>query len=257
VLVLLGAVGFVLLIACANVANLLLARAAAREGEMAVRTALGAGRGRLVRQLLTESVCLALLGGTLGLLLAVWGVEFLVALQPQDVPRLQEVRVDVVVALFTLALSIATGIVFGLVPAFSSTRGGLTGALKEGGRGALTGRAGARMRASLVVAEMAVALVLLAGAGLLIRSFVRLAAVDPGFRVEDALTFDVTLPDARYAAEPQQIGFFDRLMPRLRSIPGVEDAGAVLGLPLSGLSIVLTFEVAGRPPLPPAQQAFH
>jgi len=254
VLVLLGAVGFVLLIACANVANLLLARAAAREGEMAVRTALGAGRGRLVRQLLTESVCLALLGGTLGLLLAVWGVEFLVALQPQDVPRLQEVRVDVVVALFTLALSIATGIVFGLVPAFSSTRGGLTGALKEGGRGALTGRAGARMRASLVVAEMAVALVLLAGAGLLIRSFVRLAAVDPGFRVEDALTFDVTLPDARYAAEPQQIGFFDRLMPRLRSIPGVEDAGAVLGLPLSGLSIVLTFEVAGRPPLPPAQQ---
>jgi putative ABC transport system permease protein len=162
--------------------------------------------------------------------------------------------VDVVVALFTLALSIATGIVFGLVPAFSSTRGGLTGALKEGGRGALTGRAGARMRASLVVAEMAVALVLLAGAGLLIRSFVRLAAVDPGFRVEDALTFDVTLPDARYAAEPQQIGFFDRLMPRLRSIPGVEDAGAVLGLPLSGLSIVLTFEVAGRPPLPPAQQ---
>jgi putative ABC transport system permease protein len=254
VLVLLGAVGLVLLIACANVANLLLARAAARESEMAVRAALGAGRWRLVRQLLTESVILSFIGAGLGLLIAVWGIEFLIELRPQGIPRLDDVGVDTTVAVFTLGLALATGLIFGMVPAFQSTRTGLASTLKEGGRGALTSRSGARMRGALVVAEMAVAVTLLAGAGLLIRSFAKLASVDPGFRVAQALTFELTLPDSRYRDEAQEVSFFDQLLPRLRAIPGVQEAGAVLSLPLSGASIVLSFEVDGRPPVPPSQQ---
>jgi predicted permease len=252
--VLLGAVGFVLLIACVNVANLLLARAAAREGEIAVRTALGAGRWRLVRQLLTESVILAVVGGGLGLLLAVWGVEGLLALEPQGIPRLNEVRVDPSVIVFTMGVSLLTGFLFGLVPAFQSTRSGISATLKEGGRGALTSRGGSRMRTGLVIAEVALAVMLLAGAGLLIRSFSRLSAVDPGFQVQPALTFELSLPETRYGDEEAQIAFFDQLMPTLRAIPGVQDAGAVISLPLSGSSLVLTFEVAGRPPVPPSQQ---
>jgi putative ABC transport system permease protein len=254
VFLLLGAVGFVLLIACVNVANLLLARAAARESEIAVRAALGAGRGRLLRQLLTESVILSLIGGGLGLLLAVWGVRLLIDLQPQGIPRLDNVKVDAVVVFFTLTLTVITGVVFGLVPAFQSTAGGLASSLKESGRGALTSRGGSRLRSTLVVAEMAIAVVLLAGAGLLIRSFVKLAAVDPGFRAGETLTFELSLPDSRYEKEPQQVAFFEQLMPRLRSIPGVKSAGAVMLLPLSGSSFVLSFVVAGRPPLPPSQQ---
>jgi putative ABC transport system permease protein len=254
VLVLLGAVGFVLLIACVNVANLLLARAAARESEMAVRTALGAGRGRLVRQLLTESVMLGLLGAGFGLLLAVWGVEILIGMQPQGIPRLDDVSIDRTVMLFALLLAVFTGLVFGLVPAVQSTRGAVAGTIKESGRGALTSRSGSRVRSALVIAEMALAVMLLAGAGLLIRSFTKLASVDPGFRVEQALTFEVSLPDLRYEKEPQQVMFFDQLLPRLSSIPGVRSAGGVLSLPLNGSSFVLTFEVAGRPPVPPAQQ---
>ena len=254
VLMLLGAVGFVLLIACVNVANLLLARAAARESEMAVRTALGAGRGRLVRQLLTESVMLGLLGAGFGLLFAVWGVEILIGMQPQGIPRLDDVSVDRTVVIFAVSLAVLTGLVFGLVPAMQSTRGGVAGTLKESGRGALTSRSGSRVRSALVIAEMALAVMLLAGAGLLIRSFTRLAAVDPGFRVEPALTFELSLPDSRYEQEPQQVMFFDQLLPRLKSIPGVRSAGGILSLPLSGTSMVLNFMVAGRPPVPPAQQ---
>jgi putative ABC transport system permease protein len=254
VLVLLGAVGFVLLIACANVANLLLARAAARETEMAVRTALGAGRGRLVRQLLTESVILSVVGAGFGLLIAVWSVELLISLRPQGIPRLNTVRVDGTVVAFTAGLAVLTGLIFGLVPAFQATRTRLASTLKEGGRGALTTRGGMRMRGALVIAEMALAVMLLTGAGLLIRSFVKLASVDPGFHVEQALTFELSLPDSRYEREPQQVAFFEQLIPRLRSVPGVRDVGAVLSLPLSGSSLVLTFEVAGRPPVPPAQQ---
>jgi len=253
-LILLGAVGFVLLIACVNVANLLLARAAVRENEMAVRTALGAGRGRLVRQLLTESVLLSLFGAGLGLLLAVWGVDMLIGLQPQGLPRLDNVRVDATVTLFTLVLAVGTGVLFGLVPALQTTRSSIAGGLKEAGRGALTSRSGSRVRSVLVVSEIALAVMLLAGAGLLIRSFTRLASVDPGFRLEPALTFELTLPDARYEKEPQQVAYFEQLMPKLRAIPGVQSAGAVVSLPLTGASIVLNFEIGGRPPVPPSQQ---
>jgi putative ABC transport system permease protein len=254
VLVLLGAVGFVLLIACTNVANLLLARAASRETEMAVRNALGAGRGRLVRQLLTESAILGIVGGALGLLLAIWGVDALVGLEPQGIPRLSEVRIDGTIVGFTMVLSIATGLVFGLVPAFHSTDASLSGPLRAAGRGALTTRSGSRMRGALVVAEMALAVVLLAGAGLLIRSFTRLASVDPGFHAEQALTFELSLPDSRYEDEPRQLAFFDQLMPRLRAIPGVQSAAGVMMLPLAGSNFVLSFEVAGRPDVPPSQQ---
>ena len=252
VLVLFGAVGFVLLIACTNVANLLLARAAARESEMAVRTALGANRSRLVRQLLTESVLLSMVGAGAGLLLAVWGVDLLTRLKPAGIPRLENVRVDGVVILFTLATAIVTGVLFGLVPAFNATR--LSSALKEGGRGAVGARSGSRVRGALVVAELALAVMLLAGAGLLLRSFVKLQAVDPGFTVKPALTFDLTLPDARYREDASRVAFFDRLMPRLRALPGVRAASSVLGLPLNGLDLILSFEVQGRPPVPPAQQ---
>jgi putative ABC transport system permease protein len=253
-LVLQGAVLAVLLVACANVANMLLARSVARRRELSIRAAIGASGGRLVRQLLTESVLLSLFGGGLGLLLAVWGVDMLIGLQPQGVPRLDNVRIDATVALFTFALAIGTGVLFGLVPALQTTRGSLSGSLKEAGRGALTSRSGSRVRSALVVSEIALAVTLLAGAGLLIRSFTRLASVDPGFRVEQALTFELTLPDARYEKELQQVAYFDQLIPKLRAIPGVQAAAAVVSLPLSGSSIVLTFEIAGRPPLPPSQQ---
>jgi putative ABC transport system permease protein len=253
VLVLLGAVGFVLLIACANVANLLLARAASRETEMAVRTALGAGRGRLIRQLLTESVMLAMIGAGLGLLLAVWGVAFLTSLKPQGIPRLENVRIDGTVILFTMAVAVLTGVLFGLIPAFTATRG-VAASLKESGRGAATHRASARVRGALVIAELALAVMLLAGAGLLMRSFVKLQAVDPGFRPEQALTFELTLPDARYAEDAPRIAFLDQLLPRLRALPGVRAVAGVMGLPLSGMDFIISFEVEGRPPVPPAQQ---
>src|SRR3954469_8381233 len=232
VLVLLGAVAFVLLIACTNVANLLLARAAARGSEMAVRTALGAGRGRLVRQLLTENVLLSLLGAGFGLLLAEWGVALLVGLKPEGIPRLDNVRVDASVIFFTIAIGVVTGILFGLVPALTATRT-LSSTLKESGRGAVTGRGSSRVRGVLVVAELALAVMLLAGAGLLMRSFMKLQAVDPGFRPEQALTFELSLPDSRYAEDSARIGFFDQLLPRLRALPGVRSVAAVMGLPLS------------------------
>lgn len=253
VLVLFGAVGFVLLIACTNVANLLLARAASRESEMAVRRALGAGRLRLLRQLLTESVILAAVGGALALLFAVWGIDWLVSLRPEGIPRLSDVRVDPTVITFTMLVSIATGILFGIVPALQATTS-LAGTLKESNRGRLTTPHGSRMRGVLVIGEMALAVMLLAGAGLLIRSFIKLASVDPGFHAAQALTFELSLPDVRYEEDGAQLAFFDQLVPRLRAIPGVQKVAAVQLLPLSGASFVITFEVAGRPPLPPSQQ---
>ena len=253
VLILLGAVGFVLLIACTNVANLLLARAASRGSEMAVRTALGANRRRLVQQLLTESVLLSLVGAGFGLLLAVWGVDLLTRLKPEGIPRLDNVRIDGTVILFTMATAIVTGVLFGLVPAFSATRG-LSNTLKESGRGAVSARGSQRVRGVLVVVELALAVMLLAGAGLLLRSFVKLQAVDPGFKVEPALTFDISLPDARYKEDERRVAFFDQLLPRLRALPGARSASAVMGLPLSGLNFIISFAVKGRPPVPPAQQ---
>ena len=253
VLVLLGAVGFVLLIACANVANLLLARAAARESEMAVRTALGAGRSRLLRQLLTESVILSLCGAGVGLLFAIWGVAFLTSLQPDGIPRLEAVQVDGTVIAFTLGVAVLTGLIFGLIPALHATRG-VSHSLKESGRGAVTSRAGARVRGTLVVIEMALAVMLLAGAGLLLRSFVRLQAVDPGFRPDRTLSFELTLPDSRYQADAKRVAFFDQLLSGLRALPGVSSVGTVMGLPLTGMDFNISFEIGGRPPLSPADQ---
>jgi putative ABC transport system permease protein len=254
VLVLLGAVGFVLLIACANVANLLLARSATREEEIAVRAALGARRSRLVRQLLTESVLLSVAGAGLGLLLAVWGVEILIGLAPASIPRLNDVRVDRVVLGFTAALAMLTGAVFGIAPALHSTRAALASNLKDGGRGAVTSRARARMRGALVIVEMAIAIVLLAGAGLLIRSFARLAAVDPGFKPDGVLAFDLALPEGSYAEEARRAVFFEQLLENLQSTAGVSAAGAALAVPLTGTNIIFSFTVEGRPPLPVAQQ---
>ena len=244
-LVLLGAVGFVLLIACANVANLLLSRAAARGKEIAIRSALGASRDRLVRQLLTESAILSLAGGAVGLVLAYWGVRTLGAINAGNLPRAEEIRVDGVVALFTLAVSLLAGLVFGLAPALHAARPNLQSTLKEGGRGSAGDRGSQSLRRMLVVAETALALTLLTGAGLLIKSFARLQGVDPGFVPERMLTFNLALPDARYAENPQQIAFFDRVLPALRAAPGVHSAGATSVMPFGGGWSTASFEVEG------------
>jgi putative ABC transport system permease protein len=252
--VLLGAVGFVLLIACANIANLLLARAASRETEFAVRLALGAGRRRLMRQVLSETVLLALAGGVIGVLLAQWGTALLIALQPRDVPRLGEVRVDGAVFAFTAGIALFTGLLFGALPAFQLSRATLIGSLKEGGRGALASRSSARARSTLVVAEMALAVTLLAGAGLLINSFGRLVRVDPGFQPEQTLAFSLYAPPADYESDAEVNQLYGTLLERIRALPGVRSAGGVLALPLTGTWMIISFEVGGREPPPPGQQ---
>jgi putative ABC transport system permease protein len=252
-LVLLGAVGLVLLVACVNVANLLLARVAARETELAVRAALGAGRVRLVRQLLTESLLLALCGGAAGLLLAVLIVDGLVALAPQGVPRLAEVSVSRTVVVFAAALSIVTTVLFGAFPALHTSRRTTAQALRQGSRGILRGGRGG-LRGSLVVGQIALAMVLLAGSALLLRSFVLLRGVSPGFRTEKALAFRVSLPDSAYAEDAQRLSFHDELQRRLGALPGVRSVGAVAGLPLGGTHFNISFAVDGRPEVPPAQQ---
>jgi putative ABC transport system permease protein len=253
-LVLLGAVGFVLLIACANVANLLLARAAARQSEMALRTALGAARGRLVGQLLTESLLLGLLGGALGLLLAYAGTDLLLALRPEGIPRLDDVGVDATVIGFTLAVSLGTGLLFGLVPALHVTRADLTAVLAEAGRGGPVGRQGQRTRSLLVVAEVALAVMLLVGAGLLMRSFLQLQQVDPGFRPEQALATQLSLPARSYPDDDRRAAFYGALIERLEALPGVTSVGAVNVLPMSDDRMVINFAVRGREPLPPGEQ---
>jgi putative ABC transport system permease protein len=252
-LLLLGAVAFVLLIACANVANLLLARLASREREIAVRTALGAGRVRLVRQMVTESLVLFLAGGSLGLLLAVWVTRVLVALYGRDLPRAQEIGLDGRVLLFTLGLSLVTGLLFGLAPALSATRGSLFGALKEGGRAVAGGARGRRLRQLLILGEVAVALVLLVGAGLLLRSFARLRAVDPGFRPEGVLTAEIALPIKRFPDDAPRIALTRELLGRLQAIPGVQSADTVAPLPLTLQDYVRVFLVEGRPEPPSSE----
>jgi predicted permease len=251
-LLLLGAVGFVLLIACVNVANLLLARGAAREAEVAVRVALGAGRGRIVRQLITESLVLAVVGGGAGLLLATLTLDALLALRPAGVPRLAEVRIDGAVAAFATGLSLLTGVLFGCFPAWQAARRTTAQSLREGGRGTV-GR-GSRLRAGLVVGQTALAMVLLAGAGLLVRSFDQLRRVNPGFEAADALTFRLKLPENAYTEASQRAAFYDQLLARLRALPGVGAAGGITGLPLSGARYSFSFTVKGRPPVPPPQQ---
>ncbi|MGH9695832.1 MAG: FtsX-like permease family protein, partial [Bryobacteraceae bacterium] len=251
ILVLLGAVGFVLLIACANVANLMLARAAERRREFAIRAAVGASRGRLVSQLLTESVLLSLAGGALGLLFAVWGIDLLVANIPAEfagtIYGLSNVAIDRGVLFFTLGTSIATGILFGLAPAISSSRLDLNAALKATAKTA-SGRS--RLRGSFVVAQIALTLVLLVGAGVMTRSFVRLLNVKLGFEPRHVLTVRVELPHSRYGHGAQRTLFFKRLLERLQNTPGVETVGAISQLPLSGYSMIGRFPVEGQPPTP-------
>ncbi|HLM56858.1 MAG TPA: ABC transporter permease [Pyrinomonadaceae bacterium] len=252
--VLIGAVGFLLLIACANVANLLLARGAARQKELAIRTALGAGRWRVVRQLLTESVLLAGMGGALGLLLAWWGVDVLAALSPRDVLDLGAVRLNVPVLLFTLGVTLVTGVVFGVVPSLEASRVAPGESLKEGARGTTGGKRGTRLRGAFVVVEIALALVLLVGAGLMVRSFERLRSVDPGFRPEGVLTMRVNLPGVRYGEDAKVIGFFREAVGRVSSLPGVESAAAVNFLPFSGPAAATSFTIVGQPAPPPGQK---
>ncbi|MGH7573769.1 MAG: ADOP family duplicated permease, partial [Longimicrobiales bacterium] len=250
-LVLLGAVGFVLLVACANVANLLLARASTRQGELAVRAALGAGRGRLFRQLLTESVVLGLCGGALGLLLAYAGTKALIAAQPADIPRLEEIGVDGTVMAFTLATALLTSLAFGALPALQATGASLMGVLREGGRSGTAGRSGHRARASLVVAEIALAVMLLMGAGLLIRSFVALTRVDLGFSTEQAMAFRLSFQGEAYQEGQQIRTRVNELEEALRALPGVRAAGAGSILPLAGRGSMWSFGVPDAAP-PPA-----
>jgi putative ABC transport system permease protein len=232
--VLLAAVGFILLIACANVANLLLARATSRQREMALRKALGASAGRLVRQLLSESLLLSLLGGAIGVALAAAMLPAMRAFSPGSVPRLAETRLNVAVVLFSVALSVLTGIFFGLVPALQSSSGNLHEMLKEGTRGSSDGSHRGKLRGLLVVAEMAVALILMSGAGLLMQSFSKLMSVNPGFSPANVTTFAVTLPTNHYAQPDTQIRFYRQLLERVKTIPGVDSAAFTSYLPLSG-----------------------
>ncbi|QYM80668.1 ABC transporter permease [Horticoccus luteus] len=244
---LLGAVGFLLLIACANVANLLLTRATARAKEISIRAALGAGRGRIVRQLLVESIVLAALGAALGLLIAQWGMSALLAFAPDSLPRVHEIALDGRALGFTCALALLTGLGFGLVPALQASRVNLTETLKDAGRGSSEGRHRQRLRSSLVVAEVAIALVLLVGAGLLIRSFARLQNVDPGFQPHNGWTINLSLPPKKYATPAQQAAFAQQAVDALAAIPGVQSVGASHVVPFTGSDYILSYTIAGRP----------
>lgn len=252
-----GAVALVLLIACANVANLMLGRLAGRERELALRGALGAGRGQIVRQLLTESLMLSGASGALGLLLAWWGTGVLTRMEAADLPRMAQVGVDGGVLVFALVASGVTGVVFGLLPAVRASRPDLVGSLKEGGRGQIGG-GGKRLRDGLVVAEVAISMVLLIGAGLLLQSLSKLLAVDPGFDPQGVLVAELNLPSASYTNDEEQAAFYDQLYSRLEALPGVEEVGGVMPLPLTGSGFMLIFQVEGRPiPEPGKETVAH
>ena len=248
-----GAVVCVLLIASVNVANLLLARAASRVREIAVRLAIGAGRGRVIQQLLTESLLLAAIGGTLGLLLAFWGTHALVALVPKEIPRANNIQLDAPVLIFTLVISIATGIIFGLAPAFQTTRIDLNQSLKASARGSIAGGQRSRIGRTLIVVEIALALILLVGAGLLFRSFASLSHVQSGMQTERLLTARITLPAVAYPNPENVAGFYEQLIARLRAVPGLRSASTTFPLPMSGALTATSFDLAEHP-LPETQQ---
>src|SRR6266404_5680071 len=252
--ILLGAVVCVLLIACANLATMLLARASARERELAIRVALGAGRWQLLRQMLTESVVLAFLGAIAGILLSVWGLVFLRHIGAQTIPRLAEVNVDLSVLAVTAIVAFGAGILFGLAPGLASAKPELTEALKEGGRGSTAGTRRNRLRNGMVVAEIALALVLLIGAELLIKSFARLQEVDPGFNSRNVLTAEIDLSDSKYPAGKPVRDFYAELDRRIHNLPGVQSCGFTWVLPLSGSNTDNSFLIEGRPP--PQQVVF-
>jgi len=247
-LILFAAVSLVLLIACANFANLLLARGAERGREIVIRTALGAGRWRIVRQLLTESILIAILGGAIGVLFAWWGTNLLIALKPQNLPRLDEIGVDLRVFGFTLGVSLLTGLIFGLLPAWSASRAAVNTGLKEGGRSASSSRSQQRLRNAFVVGELAVALVLLVGAGLLVKTFWKLRNVEPGFNPNHLLTMRVELPETRYKEVEPQTRFRAQALANINSLVGAQ-AAMVSELPLSGDSLNHDFLIEGRPPI--------
>ena len=248
--VIFAAVGFVLLIACANIANLLLARATARRKEMAIRTAVGASRWRLARQLLTESILLSLIGGALGLLLARWGIDLILYVSPDAIPRSREIGLDWIVLGFTVGVSFLTGILFGLIPALQAGEVDVHETLKETGRG-VSGRHW--LRSSLVIGEVATTLVLLIGAGLMIRSFYLLQKVNPGFSYEHLTSFSVSLPQRKYSTQDARASFYNRLLENIRAVPGVESAAAASGLPLGNNGWQTSFLIDGQP-APPRDQ---
>jgi putative ABC transport system permease protein len=254
VLLLFGAVGVVLLIACANVANLLLARATARHKEISIRAALGASRGRIVTQLLLESVVLASIAGALGLLLAAWGIDVLLALAPEDIPRLSTVSLDTNVLIFSLGLSVLTGVIFGLAPALSASKPDLTEALKDATRGSTVGRKTNRMRSALVIAAVALSLVLLTGAGLLLRSFMNVTGIDPGYDYASTVELRVSPRALAYPEQPQVRLFHERLHAALRALPGVQSVGAASVLPLSPNESVNSFDIVGKPRAEPGRE---
>ena len=252
-LVLLGTVAFVLLIACSNVANLLLARAAGREREIAIRTALGASRTRLIRQLLTESALMGIAGGVVGLLIAKWGLNALIALSPEDIPRLDQIGIDGRVLGFTLLISLATGFLFGVVPALQASKPDLNESLKEGGRSSTAGVERRRVRSTLVVLEVALSLILLIGAGLMIRSFSQLQKVDLGFNPDRLVSMNIQLSRTKYQGS-QSAAFFRQLIERVEAMPGVESAGAISAIFIDALPNSTNFTVEGKPPMPIAEQ---
>jgi putative ABC transport system permease protein len=252
-MILLGAVGFVLLITCANVANLLLARAVARQKEFAIRAALGAGRARIIRQLLTENLLLALGGCLIGLLLAHWGIDVLLALSPRDLLQLATVNMDKRVLGFALGISVLTSLIFGLLPALESSRPKTSESLKEGNRGT-TGSRSQRALNWFVVAQVALSLMLLVGSGLMIKSLLRLQSVDPGFDPDNVLTVSVSLPRAKYPEPQRKIDFFQQLLARVRQLPGVRTAGMGSGPPFAGIPAATSFTIEGRPAVAPSDE---